>query len=107
MALTMARTLLAHGTEVLVVEPNELLPGLVYPANAGFLYPLEGIPAAWKVFHLANLLPTRAPEREVLPVIHPITLGFTTNEIEGAIRRGRSRFFPQPAAYMPVYTRAD
>ena len=26
---TMARTLLAYGTEVLVVEPHELLPGLV------------------------------------------------------------------------------
>lgn len=89
---TMARTLLAHGTEVLVVEPHELLPGLVYPANAGFLYALESIPAAWKVFHLANLLPTRAPEREVYRSFIQ-SLGFTTNEIEARFE-GEADFFP-------------
>src|SRR5258708_28123079 len=61
---TMARTLLAYGTEVLVVEPHKLLPRLVYPANAGFLYRLESIPAAQKVLHLANLVPSHAPDRE-------------------------------------------
>jgi N-dimethylarginine dimethylaminohydrolase len=89
---TMARTLLAHGAEVLVVEPHEHLPGLVYPANAGFLYPLEGIPAAWKVFHLANLLPTRAPEREVYRSFIQ-SLGFTTNEIEARFE-GEADIFP-------------
>jgi arginine dihydrolase len=94
---TMARTLLAHGAEVLVVEPHKLLPGLVYPANAGFLYPLEGIPAAWKVFHLANLLPTRAPEREVYRSFIR-SLGFTTDEIEARFE-GEADFFPA-SAYM-------
>src|ERR1700722_11056616 len=61
----MAKALIACGVEVLIVEPHEHLPGLVYPANAGFLYPLEGITADFKKFYLANLLPTRAPEREV------------------------------------------
>jgi N-dimethylarginine dimethylaminohydrolase len=89
---TMARTLLAHGAEVLVVEPHEHLPGLVYPANAGFLYPLEGIPAAWKVFHLANLLPTRAPEREVYRSFIQ-SAGFNTNEIEARFE-GEADFFP-------------
>jgi N-dimethylarginine dimethylaminohydrolase len=89
---TMARTLLAHGAEVLVVEPHEHLPGLVYPANAGFLYPLEGIPAAWKVFHLANLLPTRAPEREVYRSFIQ-SLGYNTNEIEARFE-GEADFFP-------------
>jgi N-dimethylarginine dimethylaminohydrolase len=89
---TMARTLLAHGAEVLVVEPHQLLPGLVYPANAGFLYPLEGIPAAWKVFHLANLLPTRAPEREVYRSFIR-SLGFNTSEIEARFE-GEADFFP-------------
>src|SRR5581483_6275725 len=37
----------------------------VYPANAGFLYPLSGAPSEAKTFHLAHLLPTRAREREV------------------------------------------
>ena len=94
---TMARTLLAHGAEVLVVEPHELLPGLVYPANAGFLYPREGIPAAWKVFHLANLLPSRAPERDVYRSFIR-SLGFVTNEIEARFE-GEADFFPA-GAYM-------
>lgn len=94
---TMARTLLAHGAEVLVVEPHELLPGLVYPANAGFLYPLEGIPAAWKVFHLANLLPSRAPERDVYRSFIR-SLGFVTDEIEARFE-GEADFFPA-GAYM-------
>src|SRR5258708_30287444 len=55
----MARTLVAHDVEVLVLGPDELLPGLVYPANAGFLLPLEGDSAERKVFQLANLLPSR------------------------------------------------
>lgn len=94
---TMARTLLAHGAEVLVAEPDELLPGLVYPANAGFLYPLEGIPAAWKVFHLANLLPSRAPERDVYRTFVR-SLGFVTHEIEARFE-GEADFFPA-GAYM-------
>ena len=94
---TMARTLLAHGAEVLVVEPHELLPGLVYPANAGFLYPLEGSPAASKVFHLANLLPSRAPERDVYRSFIR-SLGFVTNEIEARFE-GEADFFPA-GAYM-------
>ena len=61
----MANTLINHGVEVLIVEPHEHLPGLVYPANAGFLYPLDGVPAERKTFYLANLLPTRAAERDV------------------------------------------
>ena len=94
---TMARTLLAHGAEVLVVEPHQLLPGLVYPANAGFLYPLEGSPAAGKVFHLANLLPSRAPERDVYRSFIR-SLGFVTNEIEARFE-GEADFSPA-GAYM-------
>src|SRR5260370_8325983 len=60
----MASTLLAHGVEVLVIPPDPLRTGLVYPANAGFLYPLEkqnsSAAAADKTFYLANLLPSRA-----------------------------------------------
>ena len=94
---TMARTLLAHGAEVLVVEPHEHLPGLVYPANAGFLYPLEGSPAGRKVFHLAKLLPSRAPERNVYQSFIR-SLGFLTNEIEARFE-GEADFFPA-GAYM-------
>src|SRR5579863_1085402 len=88
----MARALLDHGAEVFVVQPHPDLPGLVYPANAGFLYPLEGCPAADKTFHLANLLPTRAAEREVYrPFIE--SLGFKTNAIQHRFE-GEADFFP-------------
>jgi N-dimethylarginine dimethylaminohydrolase len=61
----LARALIARGTEVCVIEPHEGMSGLVYPANAGFLYPLAGTPGNVKVFYLAHLLPTRVREREV------------------------------------------
>ena len=77
----MANALIDHGVEVLIVEPHERLPGLVYPANAGFLYPLEGVTANRKTFHLANLLPTRAPEREVYRTLIR-SLGFATSDIQ-------------------------
>ena len=88
----MAKALLAHGAEVFVVEPHEQSPGLVYPANAGFLYPLEGCPGASKTFHLANLLPSRAAEREVYrPFIQ--SLGFAAHEIQSRFE-GEADFFP-------------
>jgi N-dimethylarginine dimethylaminohydrolase len=88
----MARVLIDHGAEVLVVEPHAELPGLVYPANAGFLYALEGVPASDKTFHLANLLPTRAAEREVYrPFIE--SLGFKTSPIQHRFE-GEADFFP-------------
>ena len=61
----LARALIEHGTEVCVIEPHQGMSGIVYPANAGFLYPPAGLPGDAKVFYLANLLPTRAREREV------------------------------------------
>ncbi len=89
---TMARALSDHGAEVLVVEAHEHLPGLVYPANAGFLYPLEGVPGDRKTFYLSNLLPTRAPEREVYrSFIH--SLGFATRDVQARFE-GEADFFP-------------
>ena len=61
----LAHALIALGTEVCVIEPHLRMSGLVYPANAGFLYPLAGTPSSAKVFYLANLLPTRARERAI------------------------------------------
>src|SRR5712692_10846406 len=55
----LARALVAHGVEICVIEPHRRLTGLVYPANAGFLYPPTALTAdVHKVFYLANLLPT-------------------------------------------------
>jgi N-dimethylarginine dimethylaminohydrolase len=88
----MARTLIEHGAEVFVIEPRADLPGLVYPANAGFLYPLEGCSAANKTFYLANLLPTRAAEREVYrPFIE--SLGLKSAPIQHRFE-GEADFFP-------------
>src|SRR6202049_4071100 len=80
------------GGEVPLLEPHEQLPGLVYPANAGFLYPLERVPADRKTFYLANLLPTRAPEREVYrPFIR--SLGFATRDVQARFE-GEADFIP-------------
>lgn len=91
----MARVLIAHGCEVFVIPSDPLLPGLVYPANAGFLYPLErtsASAAAPRTFHLAHLLPTRAAEREVYrPFIRK--MGFATREIMSRFE-GEADFFP-------------
>ncbi len=62
---SLARAFIAHDCEVCVIEPQQRLGGLVYPANAGFLHPLSGGPGEAKTFYLANLLPTRAHERDV------------------------------------------
>src|SRR5260370_14665231 len=102
---TMATTLLAYGAEVLVVEPHELLPGLVYPPNAGVLYRLEGSPAGQKVFHLANLLPSRAPDREVYRSFIR-SIGFVTNEVEARFE-GEADFFPAGAYMLFTHGRID
>lgn len=88
----MAKAMIDYGAEVLVVEPHERLPGLVYPANAGFLYPLEGMPAHRKTFYLAHLLPTRAPEREVYCKFM-CSLGFATRDVQSRFE-GEADFIP-------------
>ncbi|HEY1849957.1 MAG TPA: arginine deiminase-related protein [Candidatus Binataceae bacterium] len=88
----MAKALITYGVEVLVIPPHENLSGLVYPANAGFLYPLENSTADRKAFYLANLLPTRAGERDVYrPFLQ--SLGFLTSEIRARFE-GEADFFP-------------
>jgi N-dimethylarginine dimethylaminohydrolase len=52
------------GLRVLVVPPDPAQPGLVYPANAGFLQDVDAeAPLASRRFFLANLLPSRAGEK--------------------------------------------
>jgi N-dimethylarginine dimethylaminohydrolase len=88
----MARTLRALGAEVLVVEPHQDLPGLVYPANAGFLFPLQDTAAENKAFYLANLLPTRAAEQ---PIYRDTVeaLGLATRTLDARFE-GEADFFP-------------
>ena len=101
----LARTLIAYGVEVCVVEPHRGISGPVYPANAGFLYPLTSDrtaeqPPAGKKFYLANLLPSRASEREVYrPFIQ--AMGYTTVEVKQRFE-GEADFFP--ASRFMVFT---
>jgi N-dimethylarginine dimethylaminohydrolase len=93
----LARTLVAYGVEVCVIEPHQGISGLVYPANAGFLFPLVQASDGnhtdtTKHFYLANLLPSRAAEREVYrPFIE--SMGYTTSNV-GARFEGEADFFP-------------
>jgi N-dimethylarginine dimethylaminohydrolase len=89
---SLAHALIQRGVEVIVIEPQELLPGLVYPANAGLLFPLEGVSADEKTFYLANLLPTRAPEREVYRRVIE-SIGFVSGNLVARFE-GEADFFP-------------
>ncbi|HEX4211537.1 MAG TPA: hypothetical protein VHY56_14155, partial [Candidatus Binataceae bacterium] len=101
----LARTLVAHGVEVCVIEPHQGISGLVYPANAGFLYPLtladdgsQGVTK--KHFYLANLLPSRAAEREVYrPFIQ--AMGYQTSDVQARFE-GEADFFP--AGHLMLFT---
>lgn len=108
---SLARALVAHGVEVCIIEPHEGLSGLVYPANAGFLYPLTlgeigAAPvAARKVFYLANLLPSRAAEREVYrPFIR--AMGYQTVDIQTRFE-GEADFFPASRFMIFTYGRVE
>ena len=58
----------AHGIRVWVVPPDPAQPGLVYPANAGWMADVDAErPLAERRFTLSNLLPTRAGEKGAGP----------------------------------------
>jgi N-dimethylarginine dimethylaminohydrolase len=89
------------GVRVVVVPPDPAQPGMVYPANAGFLSELDAErPHGQKRFYLANLLPTRAGEkphyRRVLE-----QLRFDVREIPERFRmEGEADFFPVADQYV-------
>jgi N-dimethylarginine dimethylaminohydrolase len=58
----LARALIGLGVRVFVIPPHRECPGLVYPANAGFLpHPVESPPLA-RFYLLSNLIASRAAE---------------------------------------------
>ena len=89
------------GVHVLVVPPDPALPGMVYPANAGLLTRVDDeIPTADKTFYLANLLPTRAGEKEHYRRVVEAA-GFRTAEIDPQWRmEGEADFFPAGDRYL-------
>jgi N-dimethylarginine dimethylaminohydrolase len=90
-----------HGVRVLVVPPDPAQPGLVYPANAGFLEDVDAErPHGEKRFFLANLLPTRAGEQpHYARVLRDA--GFRLETIDARYRmEGEADFFPSGERYL-------
>jgi N-dimethylarginine dimethylaminohydrolase len=83
------------GVRVLVVPPDEAQPGLVYPANAGIMLDVDSeLPLARRRFVLANLLPTRAGEREHYRRVLEAA-GIRTEAFDERFRmEGEADFFP-------------
>jgi len=89
------RTLEELGVRVLVVPPDARQPGLVYPANAGFMRDVDAEqPLDERCFTLSNLLPTRAGEKaHYRRLLEP--LGVPLAEIPEQYRfEGEADFFP-------------
>jgi N-dimethylarginine dimethylaminohydrolase len=96
------------GVRVIVVPPDPTQPGLVYPANAGFLTDVDAEkPVAGKRFYLSNLLPTRAGERmhyEKVLQAH----GIPTERIDQRYRfEGEADFFPVGGRYLLTHGRVE
>jgi N-dimethylarginine dimethylaminohydrolase len=101
-----ARSLCQSGVRILVIPPRPHLPGLVYPANAGFLFPGNGCPLpAEKHFYLANLLPARAGEQAVYEEFLE-KLGFRTAHLQARFE-GEADFFPVADLYLFTYGRIE
>jgi N-dimethylarginine dimethylaminohydrolase len=95
----LARTLERHGVAVFVVPAAAECPGLVYPANAGVLHPVEAPwPAGRKRFYLSNLLPTRAAEQPIYAEFLR-RLGMPTARLQAAFE-GEADFFPLGDRYL-------
>jgi N-dimethylarginine dimethylaminohydrolase len=96
------------GIRVLVVPPDPAQPGLVYPANAGFMKDVDAEqPLAARRFTLANLLPSRAGEklhyRRVLE-----SAGIPCSELDAAYRfEGEADFFPAGGLYLLTHGRLE
>ncbi len=97
-----AQTLGQYRVRVLVIPPDPALTGLVYPANAGLLFPLdEATPIASKAFYLANLLPSRAGEQPIYASFLE-RCGFQLRTLKARFE-GEADFFPAGERYLFTY----
>ena len=88
-----AARLVELGVAVYVVPPDPSWPGLVYPANAGVLFPLEELrPLASKLFVLSNLIASRRGEHGIYGEFLE-GLGVRTASIAARFE-GEADFFP-------------
>jgi N-dimethylarginine dimethylaminohydrolase len=98
----LAGTLTGLGVEVFVLPAVKEQPGLVYPANAGFLTRIqEKIPIGKKTFYLSNLLPTRTNEKYYYKDFLG-KLGLKTQELFHRFE-GEADFFPLGDKYIFTY----
>lgn len=89
----LAKVLLELGVDIYVVPALQTSPGLVYPANAGFLTePHEPKPLGQKTFYLSRTLSTRAAEKMVYGGFLK-ALGFRVQEFPVRFE-GEADFFP-------------
>ncbi|MBI2082194.1 MAG: hypothetical protein HYT76_01365 [Deltaproteobacteria bacterium] len=98
----LARVLTDFGIQVFVIPSSPNNPGLVYPANAGFLSQLEEkIPIQKKKFILSNLLPSRAGE---CPIYRDFLrgLGFAVVTIKHRFE-GEAELFPVGSEHIFTY----
>lgn len=97
-----------HGVRVVVLPPDPGQPGLVYPANAGFLPFVDAAkPLFEKTFHLSNLIATRAGERfHYERVIR--SQGLRTAAVPEHLRfEGEADFFPVGERYVLTHGRLE
>jgi len=96
------------GVRILVVPPDTSQPGLVYPANAGFLTDVDAErPLAEKTFYLANPIATRAGEKPHYARVLRDS-GFRVAELDPRYRfEGEADFFPAGDRYLLTHGRLE
>lgn len=96
------------GVRVVVVPSDPAQPGLVYPANAGFMTDVDlEKPLSEKRFFLSNLLPTRAGESKHYARVLG-DLGVRCAEIDERLRfEGEADFFPAGGVHLLTHGRIE
>ena len=101
-----AQLLCRYDVRVLVVPSDPQWPGLVYPANAGFLFPFETETSIHKkTFYLANLLPSRVGEQPIYEQFLT-RCGFHPAHVQTRFE-GEADFFPVGERYLFTYGRVE
>jgi N-dimethylarginine dimethylaminohydrolase len=97
-----------HGLRVIVLPADPGVPGLVYPANAGFLLDVDAEkPTSDKVFYLSNLIETRAAERKHYERLLTVN-GFRTADVPAEYRfEGEADFFPAGDVHVLTHGRLE
>ena len=98
----------ALGIRVLVVPPDPAQPGLVYPANAGWMADVDREqPLAERRFTLSNLLPSRAGERAHYRRVLAAE-GIPLRELDERYRfEGEADLFPAGEVYLLTHGRLE